>query len=67
MRIGDLHDAEWPFFARIAPTLGVRFKPMRDLELRIQLGVSLTEGFFFSVGGNVRVGTSKMPSLSATN
>ena len=44
------------FFARIAlPILGLRIKPIRDVEARVQFGYSLTEGFFFGVSGNYRL------------
>lgn len=42
-------------FARIAPTFGLRFKPMRDMEARLQFGVSLTEGFFVGFSANYRL------------
>ncbi len=43
------------FFVRIAPVVGLRVKPLRDVEARLQFGLSLTEGFFFGLSGNYRL------------
>src|SRR5262249_12329134 len=44
------------FYARIAaPLLGFRFKLMRDVALRVQGGLSLTEGFLFGVNLDARI------------
>ena len=43
------------FFARVAPLVGLRFKPIRDVEARLELGFSLTEGFFFNLSANYRL------------
>jgi hypothetical protein len=45
------------FYLRVAPLIGLRFKPLRDVEARFQLGFSLTEGFFFGLSGNYRLPT----------
>ena len=54
------------FYARIAPTLGVRIKPIRDLEARVQIGISLTEGFFFAISANVRIPHDRQPDPAPT-
>ena len=43
------------FYLRIAPTVGLRFKPTRDIEARLQFGYSLTEGFYFGLSANYRM------------
>jgi hypothetical protein len=42
-------------FPRIAPLIGLRVKPIRDVEARFQFGFSLTEGFFFALSGNYKI------------
>ena len=37
------------------PIIGLRIKPMRDLEMRVQTGFALTEGFFFQLSGAFRL------------
>src|SRR5262245_31372881 len=47
------------FYARIAaPLLGFRIKPARDWALRIQGGLSLTEGFLFGANLEFRLPTN---------
>jgi hypothetical protein len=46
------------FFARISlPILGLRWKPVRDVEMRVQAGWSLTEGPCFGLSANYRLPT----------
>lgn len=62
-KVGNFKEPNWfnggtvpPIYARItAPLLGFRFKPMRDVAIRIQGGLSLTEGFMFGANLDFRL------------
>lgn len=59
-RVGRYVEPNWAsggvvplVYARITlPIVGLRIRPLRDLELRTQVGLSLTEGFFFGVSAS---------------
>jgi hypothetical protein len=58
-KVGNYAEPNWfsggsipVFFPHIAfPQLGIRWKPVKQFEMRLQTGFSLT-GFFFGIGGD---------------
>ena len=65
-KVGDYSEPSWfdggakpVLFPWIAPQLGLRFKPLKELQGRLNLGLSLT-GFWFGLG--VDYGLEKKPA-----
>ncbi|HEX4448179.1 MAG TPA: hypothetical protein VH044_15630 [Polyangiaceae bacterium] len=58
-KVGNYVEPNWfnggavpVIFPRIVGTIGLRYKPIRQLETRLDIGISLTEGFYFGISGD---------------